>query len=54
MDEEEKKFKEEALKLLAEADGLVFDSLHAAGWLETAEILIMKHRLMEIIKGKAI
>jgi len=54
MDEEEKKFKEEALKLLVKGDLIVSGSEEELDWLANCEKLILRHRLFEIIRGEAI
>jgi len=54
MDEEEKKFKEEAERLLLAGVDLKKGSLEELQWLADTEKLILRHRLFEIIRGKAI
>ena len=54
MDRDEERFKEEAGAILDASYDLEPGSEEELDWLAKSEKLILKHRLLEIIKGKAI
>ena len=53
MEDYEKKFKEEAEKLLQLVDTLEPDSKAEEKWIALAKFVILEYRLLEIIRGKS-